>query len=568
MRPRRDRDYGWRVSDTAERTAGASRIVLLTLASGQFLMTLDSSVMNVSIATVAKDVGTTVTGIQTAITFYTLVMAALMITGGKLGQILGRKRAFAIGCVIYGCGSFITAISTSLPVLLFGWSFLEGVGAALILPAIVALVASNFATSERPRAYGLVASAGAIAVAAGPLIGGLFTTYASWRWVFIGEVVIVIAILVVARRIEDTPPAERPRLDLVGTALSALGLALIVYAILKAGEWGFVHPKPGAPEWIGLSPAIWLLLAGGLVLWLFFAWENRRLRTGGEPLIDPAVLLNRQLRSGLTSFGFQYLLQAGLFFAVPLYLSVSLGLSAIATGIRLLPLSVTLLLAAAGIPKVFPNASPRRVVRFGFLSLFAGIAAMVGALDAGAGPEIVTWPMLLAGLGIGALASQLGSVTVSAVPDEQSAEVGGLQNTVTNLGASIGTALSGAVLVSALTASLITGIQNNPAVPAAVKSKAQTELASGVPFLSDADLRTALEKDGVPTATADEIVHENANARLDALRSSLSVIALIALIAIYCGGSIPRDQPARAGPPESLGDGSEIAPPRAGAEIT
>src|SRR5712671_899113 len=172
----------------------ATGLALLTLASGQFLMTLDSSVMNVSIATVAKDVGTTVTGIQTAITFYTLVMASLMITGGKLGQILGRKRAFAIGCAIYGCGSLITALAPNLAVLMLGWSVLEGVGAALIMPAIVALVASNFAQSQRPRAYGLVASAGAIAVAAGPLIGGLFTTYLSWRWVFVGEVLVVLVI--------------------------------------------------------------------------------------------------------------------------------------------------------------------------------------------------------------------------------------------------------------------------------------------------------------------------------------------------------------------------------------
>src|SRR5246127_5385345 len=148
--------------------ASASGLILLTLASGQFLMTLDSSVMNVSIATVAKDVGTTVTGIQTAITLYTLVMATLMITGGKLGQILGRKRAFAIGCVIYGTGSLVTAIAPTLVVLILGWSFLEGVGAALILPAIVALVASNFGRDQRPRAYGLVASAAAIAIAVGP----------------------------------------------------------------------------------------------------------------------------------------------------------------------------------------------------------------------------------------------------------------------------------------------------------------------------------------------------------------------------------------------------------------
>src|SRR5947209_15174867 len=227
---------------TTERATTASGLVLLTLASGQFLMTLDSSVMNVSIATVAKDVGTTVTGIQTAITFYTLVMASLMITGGKIGQIIGRKRAFAIGCVIYGCGSFITAISQSLPVLMLGWSFLEGVGAALILPAIVALVASNFSRAERPRAYGLVASAGAIAVAAGPLIGGLFTTYLSWRWVFAGEVLIVLGILALARRMADATPEHGIRLDLVGTALSATGLGLIVFGVLRSGTWGFIHP--------------------------------------------------------------------------------------------------------------------------------------------------------------------------------------------------------------------------------------------------------------------------------------------------------------------------------------
>ncbi len=526
-------------------------------------MTLDSSVMNVSIATVAKDVGTTVTGIQTAITFYTLVMASLMITGGKLGQILGRKRAFAIGCVIYGCGSFVTAIAKSLAVLMVGWSVLEGVGAALILPAIVALVASNFEAAERPRAYGLVASAGAIAVAAGPLIGGLFTTYASWRWVFVGEVLIVIAILAVGRRIADAPPATIPRLDLVGTVLSALGLALIVFAILKAGSWGLIHPKPGAPQWLGLSPSIWLLFGGGGVLCLFMGWENRQLKRGREPLVNPSILLNRTLRSGLTGFFFQYLVQAGLFFAVPLFLSVSLGLSAIDTGVRLLPLSVTLLLAAAGIPKVFPHASPRRVVRIGFLLLFIGLIVMVGALDAGAGPEIVTWPMLLAGLGIGALASQLGSVTVSSVPDEEAGEVGGLQNTVTNLGASIGTALSGAVLVAALSTSLINGIQNNPSIPPDLKSKAKTELASGVPFLSDKDLQAALDKANVPKATADEIVDENANARINALRSSLSVIAIIALIALFTSLTIPDKQPAaaRAGPPGGEGDELDMSGP-------
>jgi MFS family permease len=531
------------LSEAADSRTRAAGIVLMTLASGQFLMTLDSSVMNVSIATVAKDVGTTVTGIQTAITFYTLVMASLMITGGKIGQIIGRKRAFAIGCVIYGCGSLLTALSHSLPVLMLGWSVLEGIGAALIMPAIVALVASNFERPERPRAYGLVASAGAIAVAAGPLIGGFFTTYYSWRWVFVGEVVVVLGILALTKRMADTPAQSGIKLDLIGTLLSGLGLALIVYGILRSGTWGFVQAKPDAPEWLGLSPVVWLILGGGAVLAAFLNWENRRLARGEAVLVDPKMLRIPMLSGGLTSFFFQYFLQAGLFFAVPLFLSVALGLSAIDTGIRLLPLSITLLLAAAGIPKVFPEASPRRVVRLGFVALFLALVVMVAALDAGAGPEIVTWPMLLAGLGVGALASQLGSVTVSSVPDEQSGEIGGLQNTVTNLGASIGTALAGAVLIAALTASFFAGVANNPDVPPDLTSNAQVTLTAGVPFMSDADLNAALDKAGVPPETAAAIVDENADARLDGLRAALSVLAIIALVALLFTNRIPTTQP-------------------------
>src|SRR4051794_39590782 len=227
--------------------AAGAGIVLVTLAAGQFVMALDTTVMNTAIATVAKDLDTTVTGIQTAITMYTLVMASLMITGGKIGEIVGRKRAFKLGCVIYACGSFTTSLAPNLTVLMLGWSLLEGLGAVLIMPAIVALVAANFAKPERPRAYGLVASAGAIAAALGPLVGGAFTTYASWRWVFAGEVVIVLVILALTQRVNDTPPEKGVRLDLVGTALSALGLATIVFGILRSGEWGFVQAKPEAP---------------------------------------------------------------------------------------------------------------------------------------------------------------------------------------------------------------------------------------------------------------------------------------------------------------------------------
>jgi MFS family permease len=521
------------------RTAGAT-LVLLTLASGQFLMTLDSSVMNVSIATVAKDVGTTVTGIQGAITAYTLVMASLMITGAKIGAIIGRKRAFAIGCVVYGCGSFTTSIAQSLPVLLFGWSFLEGVGAALIMPAIVALVAGNFAAERRPAAYGLVAAAGAVAVAVGPLIGGFCTTYFSWRWVFAGEVVVVLAILLLTRRIADAPVEERPQLDVIGAVLSALGLGLLVFGVLRTGEWGWIQPKADGPSWAGLSPSIWLILTGLLVIWIFFRWEERRDSQGKEPLVRPGMLRNRQLAGGLTMFFFQFLAQAGLFFVVPLFLSVALGLSALETGARLLPLSVTLLAAAIGIPRFLPRLPPRLVVRLGLLSLLAGTVVLLAGLDADAGPEVVFVPMLLVGLGIGALASQLGAVTVSAVPEDQSPEVGGIQNTATNLGASLGTALAGSLLIASLTSAFLTNVQQSSAIPASAKQQAQVELASGVAFVSDADLEAALDEAGVEQATADAALAAYQDARLSGLRSALAILALLTIVALFLAQAIPR----------------------------
>ena len=292
----------------------------------------------------------------------------------------------------------------------------------------------------------------------------------------------------------DSPPVPGVRLDPVGTLLSAAGLGLVVFGIIRSGTWGFVQPKPDAPQWLGTSPVVWLILGGAGVLALFVLWESRRVRHGKAALVDPRMLRVPRFQAGLTSFFFQFLLQAGLFFVIPLFLSVALGLSAVATGVRLLPLSVTLLAAAVGVPRIFPRASPRRIVRVGFGLLLLGIVALLAALDAGAGPEIVTGPLLLAGLGIGTLASQLGAVTVSAVPDSQSGEVGGVQNTVTNLGASIGTALAGAILIAVLTTTFLGSVAADPAIPKEMSSQAQVELSAGIPFVSDADLNATLRR--------------------------------------------------------------------------
>ena len=528
---------------SATQRTGAG-LVLAVLASGQFLMTLDSSVMNVSMPVVAADLGTTITGIQTAITLYTLVMATLMITGGKLGTIMGRRRAMALGLVIYGTGSLITALAPNLTVLLIGWSLLEGIGAALIMPAIVALVASNFPSERRTAAYGLIAAAAAVAVAAGPLIGGAATTYVSWRLVFIGEVLIVIAILATLRKVNDTA-AQPGRIDLVGSALSIVGLGLFVFGVLRSSEWGWVIPKPGAPTIFNASLTIWLIGAGLLVVYGFLRWESRLENAHGdlEPLVRPSMLANPQLSGGLTMFFSQYMVQSGVFFAVPLFLSLVLGLNALQTGVRLIPLSLALLVAAVGIPKVRPRANPRRVVRVGLLSMIVGIGFLVAGMDPDAQASVTNIPMVLMGLGLGALASQLGAVTVSAVSDEETAEVGGLQNTATNLGASLGTALIGSVLIATLSTAALTGVSESPKVQDSVKAQVSTEVVGGVPFLSDEQLAVALQDAGVDQADADALIEINAAARLAALQVAFAVAALVAIGALFFTRRIPTVPP-------------------------
>lgn len=386
----------------------------------------------------------------------------------------------------------------------------------------------------------MIAAAGAIAVAAGPLIGGAFTTFASWRWVFVGEVILCLTILLLLRKINDTQVTKKPQIDVVGALLTMAGLSMAVFGVLRSSEWGWVQPKPDAPNILGVSLTLWLIFAGMLVLYGFVQWEEHRVKIGKEPLLQMEMLGNKQLSGGLTMFLFQFMVQAGTFFVIPLFLSVVLELTALATGVRLVPLSISLLLTAILIPKLRPKASPRRVVRVGLLMLFAGAMVLVSGLDLEADATIVTVPMLLMGIGIGALASQLGAVTVSALPDEQSAEVGGLQNTATNLGASLGTALVGSVLIASLTASFISGVQENPDIPDSVKTQVSTELASGIPFISNTALSSSLQEAGVDQALADEIIEENTSARIAALQVSMAFVAGIALIALFLTGRIPN----------------------------
>ncbi len=333
------------------------------LASAQFVMVLDTSVMNVAISQIVDDLDTTIQGVQTAITMYTLVMAAFMLLGAKLGDILGRNRGFAIGLAIYGAGSLTTALSPNLGVLLIGWSGVEGFGAVLVIPAIAALTAASYEGRERALAYALLGGVAAVAIAAGPLIGGWVTTEFSWRYVFAAETVVVILLLLVRGQIPRAAAAERrPRLDIVGVALSASGLGLIVFAILRSSVWGFVQPR--TPPTIngteitplGFSPVPFLVLGGLALLGGFFVWEQRRARLGRDQLLDPTLLRVAQLRAGLSSLLGQQLVLMGTFFVIPVYLQVVLGFDAFETGKRLLPLSGAMLVFALLGPRMAAGA--------------------------------------------------------------------------------------------------------------------------------------------------------------------------------------------------------------------
>ena len=315
---------------------------LVILASAQFIMVLDSSVMNVSISQIVADLDTTVTGVQSAITMYTLVMAAFMLVGAKLGDILGRDRAFGLGLAVYGLGSLITALSPNLTVLLIGWSGIEGLGAVLVIPAIAALTAANYEGKERAFAYGMIGGSAGAAIAAGPLIGGYVTTTWSWRYVFVGEVVVVLLVLAVHRRMKRAPkPDHPPRLDYGGAALSAIALALIVFGILKSSTWGWIRPID-APTIngheitpLGFSLVPFLIVGGFVVLGCFLAWEERRERLGKSTLLDRALVKIETLRAGLSSLCAQQLIVMGTFFVLPVYLQVVLGFDAFETGKRL-----------------------------------------------------------------------------------------------------------------------------------------------------------------------------------------------------------------------------------------
>jgi EmrB/QacA subfamily drug resistance transporter len=541
-------------SPAAQPDRSASRwLPIVILGSAQFVMVLDSSVMNVSISQIVADLDTTIQGVQLAITAYTLVMAALMLAGAKLGDILGRDRTFALGLAIYGLGSLTTALSPNLTVLLIGWSLIEGLGAALVIPAIVSLIAATYSGKQRALAFGIIGGVAGAAVAAGPLIGGWVTTELSWRYVFAGETVIVAVILVVRRRMKRAPAVERrPQFDVIGVALSAVGLGLAVFGILKSSEWGWVEPRGsmtvGGEEItpFGFSVVPFFILAGLGCLAAFTLWEERRERKGDDTLLDRALLRIEHLRAGLTTLMMQQLILLGTFFVLPVYLQVVLGLDAFETGKRLFPMSVTMFVAAMAGPRLAAGFAPKRVAQAGLLALVAASVLLLGTIDVELNESGFAIALAVFGIGAGLLLSQLGNVIMSAVDPEKTNEAGGLQGTAQNLGASLGTALIGSVLIAALTNGFIARVEQNPAIPADARARVAQLAEKGIPVVPVAEVERAAADAGVPAALAKELADDYGDAQLQALKRAIGAVAIFALLSLWFTRRLPgKALPAR-----------------------
>jgi len=532
-------------SNTEEARTGLG-LPIAIFASAQFVMVLDSSVMNVSISQIVADLDTTIQGVQLAITAYTLVMAALMLAGAKLGDILGRDRTFAIGLGVYGLGSLTTALSPNLTVLLIGWSLVEGLGAAMVMPAIVSLIAGTYGGKERALAFGIVGGVAGAAIAAGPLIGGWVTTEFSWRYVFAGETLIVAAILLLRRRLKRFPPAERrPQLDVVGVGLSALGLGVAVFGILKSSEWGWIEPRGaltvGGTEItpFGFSVVPFFILAGLGLLAAFAMWEERREREGRDTLLDRSLLEIAPLRAGLTTLMMQQLILLGTFFVLPVYLQVVLGLDAFETGKRLFPMSVTMFVAALLGPRLAAGLAPKRVAQAGLVALVLASVILLGTIDVELNESGFAIALAIFGVGAGLLLSQLGNVIMSSVDPAKTNEAGGLQGTAQNLGASLGTALIGSVLILSLTNGFLDRVEQNPAVPPPVRERVGEIAQSGIPVVPVADIEQAALAQGLPPDQATTLADDYGAAQLDGLKQAIGAIAVIALFSFWFTRRLP-----------------------------
>jgi MFS family permease len=427
-------------SGSVEQGSGNLRRVLAPLALAQFICSFAGSNMNVMITDISEDLNTTVQGVQIAITIFLLVMAALMIPGGKLTDRYGRKRCFMIGLVIYGVGALLSAVSPGLGVLIIGNSILEGVGTALLIPPVYILTTLLFTeVTSRARAFGVISALGGVGAAAGPLLGGLITSAISWRAAFVFQALIIAVIVLLSRRIKDPLPPDPSRsFDTGGAILSAIGLVLVVMGILAADN----------SIWL----TVILIVVGALVLVLFFRSVRAKERAGKEPLLSTSLFRNRTSNLGLVTQNTQWLMLMGTSFVVSAYLQVVRGYNAIQTGVIFTAATVGLLVSSLAAERLAKRYAQRTLILAGFVLTIAGVAVLLFFVSGSPTAWAFAPGLLLIGLGLGAMLTPSVNVVQSSFPDSQQGEISGLSRSVSNLGSCLGTAVAGTILVAGITA--------------------------------------------------------------------------------------------------------------------
>jgi len=431
--------------------------MIVPLALAQFIASYAATNMNVAISAIAQDLHTDTAGVQTAITLFTLVMAALMIPGSKLTDIWGRKRCFVLGLVVYGAGGLIAALAPGLVTLIVGYSLLEGVGSALMIPPIYILITVTFADiTSRARYFGVVSGAGGLGAAAGPLIGGLVTSWLGWRASFGLQVLVVAAIALLARRITDPGlTGPRPRFDLAGAVLSALGLLFVVLGLLQSRTYGFGASRQdfaiGGTVVISqgsLSP-VWIFVAiGAIFLAWFFLHIRSAERKGRDVLLSLRLFRNKVANLGLGTQLVQWLTLQGSFFVISVYLQEVDGYDAIKTGLLLTPATIGILAASAAADRLARRRPQRLLIMAGFLCTAVGMVLLLTLVRANSSFWTFVPGLLLFGIGVGVMLTSSVNVVQSSFPDSDQGEISGLSRSVSNLGSSLGTALVGSALVA------------------------------------------------------------------------------------------------------------------------
>ncbi|MGE5393010.1 MAG: DHA2 family efflux MFS transporter permease subunit [Candidatus Saccharibacteria bacterium] len=519
-------------------------LVVLSLALA--IIIIDTTLLNVSLRTIINDLKTDIESIQWVITAYSLMLAAFTITGGRLGDLFGRKKMFVSGAVIFAIGSFLASISRNVPTLIIGESIIEGVGAALMMPATASLLIANFKGRDRSIAFGVWGGIAAAASAIGPILGGFLTTNYSWRWGFRINVVVVALLLIGSFLIrESRDKEEKPSLDFMGVILSALGLLSIVFGFIKATDYGWVHAKQqlilfGHALPLGDFSAVPVFIGLGLLILAGFAlWERRVANRGNTPLVSLDLFRNRQFISGAGTTAILSLGMAGLIFSIPVFLQAVRNLDAFHTGIAMLPLSISLLVAAPLSAYLVKFISPKRLVQIGLaLDVVAFILMRQGLTVASSEKDLVLG-FILFGIGGGFMNAQISNLTLSAVSVEEAGEASGVNNTFRQVGSTLGSAILGAVLISALSANLASGISGSRIIPEQVKSNLTSAIAKQT---SNIEFGTGAQISGVPSSVRGEIESISKQAIVDANKKTLTFAAIFVAFGLLISLFLPGGQ--------------------------